>query len=186
MCIFGFRVCAFLNGGFLAPALRGKQITGMMHIVDWWATLSVLTGGNATDPKAAAAGPAWPGGPLLPAPDSLDMWPMLSGANTTSPRDTLVLRMVPSAPGADEQGAIIKTLTLPHSTSHARMKLVTGSQGGYWGGQYAPNKTAAQKLPPCGAGCLFNLDLGACKYLPVIHRPPISSYVVHYAIRRPN
>eukprot|EP01043_Picozoa_sp_COSAG02_P084565 COSAG02_NODE_22373_length_754_cov_1.809160_1_plen_124_part_10 len=124
MCIFAFRVCAFLNGGFLAPALRGKQITGMMHIVDWWATLSVLTGGNATDPKAAAAGPAWPGGPLLPAPDSLDMWPMLSGANTTSPRDTLVLRMVPSAPGADEQGAIIKTLTLPHSTSHARMKLV--------------------------------------------------------------
>jgi hypothetical protein len=132
-----------------------------MHIVDWWATLSVLTGGDATDPKAAAAGPAWPGGPPLPAPDSLDMWPMLSGANTTSPRDTLVIRTIPSPTGGtDAEGAIIKTMLLPHSGSRARMKLVTGMQGGYWGGQYAPNNTATQKLPPCGAGCVFNLDLG--------------------------
>jgi hypothetical protein len=28
----GTRVCAFLNGGFLATALRGTKITGMMHI----------------------------------------------------------------------------------------------------------------------------------------------------------
>lgn len=86
---------------------------------------------------------------------------MLSGANTTSPRDTLVLRTIPSPTGGtDAEGAIIKTMLLPHSGSRARMKLVTGMQGGYWGGQYAPNSTATQKLPPCGAGCVFNLDLG--------------------------
>ena len=50
----GTRVCAFLNGGFLQPSLRGTKIKGMMHIVDWWATLSLLTGQTAADPKAAA------------------------------------------------------------------------------------------------------------------------------------
>ena len=54
-----------------------------------WATLSALTGQSVVDPKAVAAG--------LPPPDSLDMWPMLSGANATSPRATLVLRALVSA-----------------------------------------------------------------------------------------
>lgn len=156
----GTRVCAFLNGGFLDPALRGKKIKGMMHIVDWWATLSILTGQTATDPKAARAGPAWPGGPNLPPPDSLNMWPMLTGKNTTSPRQSLVLRAIPAdGSGKNSEGAIIKTLKLPGAAISSRMKLITGPQGGYYGGQYAPNRTAAVKLPQCGPGCLFNLDL---------------------------
>jgi len=48
---------------------------------------------------------------------------------------------------------------MPGASVPVRLKLVTGGQGGYWGGQYAPNNTAAVKLAPCGAGCLFNLDL---------------------------
>ena len=36
-------------------------------------TLATLVGQSVADPKAAAAG--------LPPPDSLDMWPMLSGTN---------------------------------------------------------------------------------------------------------
>ena len=50
---------------------------GMMHITDWWATLALLTGQGADDPMAAAVGG-------LPPPDSLDMRPMLSGANASS------------------------------------------------------------------------------------------------------
>jgi hypothetical protein len=139
------------------------RVCACVCVLPGYATLSILTGQDATDPKAAAAGPAWPGGPPLPPPDSLNMWPMLSGANTTSPRDTLVLRgiaTVPGEDGKDSEGAIIRTLLLPRAATPSRMKLVTGAQGGYWGGQYAPNSTAAHKLPPCGAGCLFNLDLG--------------------------
>ena len=135
------------------PALKGKQIKGMMHITDWWATLSTLTGQTVDDPKAAAAG--------LPAPDSLNMWPMLTGATTTSPRDTLVLR---SVPGSDE-GAVIKTMKLPGSAVSARFKLVTGAQGGYFGGQYAPNNTKAVNLPACVSGCLFNLDLDPTEHV---------------------
>ena len=148
------------------------------------ATLSTLTGQTVDDPKAAAAG--------LPAPDSKDMWQMLTGANATSPRDTLVLRAV----AGNDEGAIIKVrqrisfpmqfilkilkmTTLPrqarekHRTSTqqralrfflqtvvlpggsdvpVRVKLVAGGQGGYYGGQYAPNNTKAVSLPVCAAG----------------------------------
>ena len=150
----GTRVCAFLNGGYLTPSMRGTKIRGMMHITDWWATLSVLTGQSVADPKAAAAGG-------LPPPDSIDMWPMLTGKNSTSPRHTLVLRAgsISHKAAAGGGAGMIKTMTLPGAASPSRMKLVTGDQGGYWGGQYAPNNTAAVKLKDCADGCLFNLNL---------------------------
>merc|ERR1712086_227843 len=167
----GTRVCAFVNGGFLPTDLRGTKIKGMMHIVDWWATLSVLTGGDTSDATAAAAG--------LPPPDSIDMWPMLSGANTTSPRDTLVLRAIqlkPGDPPKDQAGGIIKMLFVPHAAVKARMKLVTGPQGGSYGGQYAPNHTKADKLPDCGAvGCLFNIDADPTEHADLAADPQYAS-----------
>ena len=71
------------------------------------------------------------------------------------PCDCLPAVLQPSI--GDEEGALIHTMQLPGSTAMARMKLVTGPQGGYWGGQYAPNNTQAATLPGCGAGCLFNI-----------------------------
>jgi len=47
----GTRVCAFLNGGALSPSLRGKKVLGMMHVTDWWATLSLLVGQDTSDAK---------------------------------------------------------------------------------------------------------------------------------------
>jgi len=96
------------------------------------------------------------------------MLPGFSGAaNATSPRAKLVLSGLPFTPGTYPHAAMIKTMALPGG-SH-RMKLVLGSQGGYYGGQFAPNETAAVQLAHCtvaGAGssggksgCLFNLDL---------------------------
>ena len=45
---------------------------------DWYATMASLAGVDPTDTTAASAG--------LPPIDSFDMWPMLSGQNSTSPR----------------------------------------------------------------------------------------------------
>eukprot|EP01051_Picozoa_sp_SAG22_P020571 SAG22_NODE_4210_length_1344_cov_1.318876_1_plen_250_part_10 len=145
----------------------GTLLTKKYHLQDWWATLSTLTGQSVDDPRAVAAG--------LPPPDSLDMWPMLSGANATSPRATLVLRAVPPTEGEVGQAGLIHTMRLPGAQVSSRMKLVTGTQGGYWGGQYAPNTTKAVTLPSCGAGCLFNLDVDASEHIDLAAEPRYAS-----------
>eukprot|EP01052_Picozoa_sp_SAG31_P067961 SAG31_NODE_26766_length_437_cov_0.458580_1_plen_69_part_01 len=63
--------------------------------------MSNLVGQDSIDLKPPAQG--------LPPPDSLDMWPMIVGTNSTSPRVTLVLRAI----AGDQSGAIIKKLKLP-------------------------------------------------------------------------
>ena len=77
----GTRVVSFAAGGFLPPKMRGTIESGHIHIADWYATFAGLAGvSSATlvDRRAAAAG--------LPALDSIDVWPLVSGTNTTSPR----------------------------------------------------------------------------------------------------
>ena len=79
----GLRVAAFVSGGFIPKALRGTTNNGIVHIADWYATLSSLAGVDPTDHRAAAD----PQG--LPPIDSIDMWPFLSGKAATSPRTTI-------------------------------------------------------------------------------------------------
>ena len=74
----GVRVNAFVSGGFLPESMRGKKTEGYIHLADWYATFSGLAGVDPTDEMAASAG--------LPAIDSLDMWPLISGQNSVSPR----------------------------------------------------------------------------------------------------
>ena len=77
----GVRANALVNGGLLPQAVRGTKLAGVgsyIHLCDWWATFLFLAGVDPRDDKAAAAS--------LPPPDSLNMWPLLSGQNTTSPR----------------------------------------------------------------------------------------------------
>ena len=78
----GTRNIAFASGGWLAPELRGTSTAEWLHVCDIWATFAALAGTDPTDHRAAAAG--------LPPLDGLDMWPMLSGANETSPRTEVV------------------------------------------------------------------------------------------------
>jgi hypothetical protein len=81
----GVRANALVNGGLLPPAVRGSKLAGVhsyIHLCDFWATFLGLAGVDASDPKAAQA--------KLPPPDSLDMWPMLSGRNLTSPRTEIL------------------------------------------------------------------------------------------------
>lgn len=68
----------------LPPSRRGATESGMLHLADWLQTFCALAGvAPCTDAEAAAAG--------LPAIDSLDMWPLLSGANGTSPRTEIAM-----------------------------------------------------------------------------------------------
>ena len=73
----GLRQSAFVSGGFLPSQMRGKTTSALMHICDWYATFSSLAG---VDPNDAAAA----GG--VPASDGLNMWPVIAGINSTSPR----------------------------------------------------------------------------------------------------
>jgi arylsulfatase I/J len=132
----GVRVPAFVSGGFLPAARRGATEAEPIHISDWYRTLGNLVGVDAHDARAAAAG--------LPPVDSLDVWPLVSGASPTSPRTE-----IPVSPNV--------LISFP-------WKLLRGPQD--WSGrtsQVYPNATSV--LPSaspnqwefCGAGCLFDI-----------------------------
>jgi arylsulfatase I/J len=133
----GVRVPAFVSGGALPPARRGATEAGAVHLADWLATFAAVAGVRDTaDARAAAAG--------LPPIDSLDVWPLLSGANATSPRVEM-----PISPAV--------LLSFPH-------KLLRGLQD--WSGRTSPlypNATSvrADASPNtwtfCGGGCLFDV-----------------------------
>ena len=73
----GIRVNAFVSGGYLPEKMRGKKTDGYIHLTDWYATFCYLTGVDPTDEEAAKA--------KLPPMDSMNMWPLISGQNSTSP-----------------------------------------------------------------------------------------------------
>ena len=131
----GIRVNAFVSGGFLPEKMRGKKTEGYIHLADWYGTFCGLAGVDPTDEAAAAA--------KLPPVDSLDMWPLISGENTTSPRTEI------------------------HASIHALIsgdyKILTGRmlQAG-WTGPHYPNQTnpssGIKEAVDCGdMGCLFNI-----------------------------
>lgn len=115
----GIRSNSFVSGGLIPAAVRNTTQHGVMHIADWWSTFCALAGVDPADGAAAQHG--------LPPIDSLDMWPLLSGANGTSPRDEL----------------FIDTSTLIQGD----WKLITGAaSSASWPGPTYPNaSTAAHK-----------------------------------------
>lgn len=167
----GVRVNAFISGGFLPPAARGRKIEGLMHGADIYATLAEIAGVDSTDSRAAEMG--------LPPIDSLSMWSLISQINITSPRTEVPLatpslkwgnpRTAPNGPRAKEwsyydnsAGALIM----------GAFKLIVGvNPNAVWTGAKSPNNT----IPPhdekgwdavevdCGdaaenlTGCLFNI-----------------------------
>ena len=130
----GVQTPAFVAGGYLPAARRGAREAGLTHIADWWATLIGLAGGDPSDARAAAHG--------LPPPDALDLWPLLSGINGTSPRVE-----VPIAPSS--------LISWP-------WKFLKGPQWwSGWQGPLYPNASSPAQSPNiwelCGEGCLFDL-----------------------------
>ena len=140
----GVRANSLASGGYLPQPVRGTTNGGLMHVADWYATYCALGGGSAAfcaaDAAAAASG--------LPPVDSVNLWPLLSGANGTSPRSEVPIDVV---------GASTGIVT-------ARWKFLAGGQiGAGWEGPTFPNASSAARDPyalhlACPAtGCLFDL-----------------------------
>jgi len=73
----GTRVAAMLSGGWLPARLRGTRVSHVIHVSDWFATLSTLVG---VSPSSVFRGHEV---------DSVDVWPMITDANATNPREFL-------------------------------------------------------------------------------------------------
>ena len=131
----GIRVNAFVSGGYLPEKMRGQKTEGYIHLADWYATFCAIAGVDPTDERAAKA--------KLPPIDSMNMWPLISGQTTDSPRQD-----IPAS----------------HNTLiSGNYKILTGNidQAGWTGPQY-PNTTnpagGIKAIEHCGdTGCLFNI-----------------------------
>ena len=131
----GLRVNAFVSGGFLPENMRGKKTDGYIHGADWYATFCALAGVDPTDERAAKAN--------LPPIDSMNMWPLISGQNSTSPRVDI--------PAND------------NTLISGDYKIIVGlaDQAG-WTGPHYPNMTNPHggigAVEYCGdSGCLYNI-----------------------------
>jgi len=130
----GVRGNAFISGGFVPKNMRGQTINEVMHIADWYSTFCGLAGVDPEDTEAKK----W----NMPPIDSKNMWPLISGANLTSPRKEILLT---------ELGLISnqwKLLKMGHTKEAT------------WTGPKYPNKTQSYVEGHeinCSHGCLFDL-----------------------------
>ena len=74
----GTRVAAMVTGGFIPSNLRGTTSEVLMHVADWYVTLSTMVGVDPSDPVEI--------GGAVHDVDGVDMWPAIIGANRTNPR----------------------------------------------------------------------------------------------------
>lgn len=136
----GVRVVAAVNGGFLPRQKRGTTEPGYMHIADMYATFAALAGvKHLTDTRAARFS--------MPPIDSMNMWPLISGVNATSPRTEIPLSVGPGVTSA----AVIR----------GRYKVIRGRTGAsYFSGPRHPNASATDGTNTpmvCSPGCLFDI-----------------------------
>lgn len=142
----GVRVNAFVTGGAVPPARRGTVESGLIAIEDWYATFCAVAGVSPDDPIAAAAG--------LPPPDGMDMWPLISGANATSPRTYVFM-------GNSDGSQNVGNTTVQGVLRSDGYKLLTGSvPAAFWTGPVFPNSSVyPSAVKQCGEapGCLYNV-----------------------------
>ena len=130
----GVRVAAFVSGGYLPEDRRGKITEGYIHIADWYATFCALAGVDPTDEPAAKAN--------LPPIDSLNMWPLISGQNSKSPRVDIPISMTTLISG------------------DFKLLIASNNDAG-WTGPVYPNSTN----PNGGIGVAEHCDkIGGCLY----------------------
>ena len=139
----GIKVPAFVSGGYIPSNMRGTSLDQLVHISDWYSTIAYLAGVDPTDHKAEAAG--------LPPIDSLNLWPLLSGQNSTSPR--------------------VEIPVSPDSIISWPYKLVRGLS--WWSGRtgsvYPNSSSTDPNADPdvwvdCGNGCLYDLSQDTEEY----------------------
>ena len=165
----GIRVNAWAGGGLIPAGMRGKKLTGLGAVWDWYATFAELAGEDTMDHTAAAAG--------LPPVDSVSLWPYLSGAQTVSPRTTLPIGST-SCESGDPNDCVndwgwgdVKTIVaglIEDMGQQGLWKLLLGEQTmDGWQGPMYPNSSTQKNdftftdpfFGHCGAaGCLFRID----------------------------
>lgn len=206
----GIRVNAFASGGFLPQNVRGTKLQGTIAVADWfvgkllsvpitfdvvlvWVCVTIflkfllsLFARYGTFCGLANVDPtdSWAAQSDLPPIDSVDVWPMLSGTNLTSPRDNIGILY--GAKGPLVMGfvqnykrkifllrwnlTVILLKFCTFASDKRDWKYVAGGvkmiESGYGGEQY-PNTSSAQENRyvdgehiVCPAdGCLFNVVL---------------------------
>jgi len=154
----GTRGNAFVSGGVLPEAQRGKTLEGFIAVEDWYTTFCALAGVDPEDASGAAAG--------LPPVDGLNQWPYISGAASSSLR-TELWSGGSDGPNERSGNAIIQGFT---EVSTGYELLVGVLENNCWTGPYYPNSTSGPGCDPldCGfpdapakksgkKGCLFNI-----------------------------
>jgi len=133
----GVRATSFVSGGYLPQERAGDIEMGLIHLADWYATFCALAGVDASDDYATEHG--------LPSVDGLNMWPLISGQVSESPRTELAIS---------------------HDTFiWNEYKLLTGSHRyAVWQSSMFPNSSSQTQeelqntILNCGQdGCLFNV-----------------------------
>lgn len=144
----GIRAAALLAGGALPEHVRGTKLRGFIHEADWYATFLTLVGVDPTDIRASEAG--------LPPIDSLDVWDLITGANTTSPRFEW-----PITPFGEEAGTRALHGGDAAYMAEGRYKLLVGnvSQSG-WCGEIHPNLTQPWNSFADVEDCSVRVDAG--------------------------
>lgn len=155
----GVRVNAFVSGGFVPSAVRGTKVSGLMELADFYVTFCGLAGVDPTDHAAKLAG--------LPPVEGMDMWPMLSGANLTSPRTEIAIG---SSDDSDHQGnTIVQALIMDDGDGKIHKLIIGDVKPAFFQGPVYPNasSTVASKRLACGdpdgtgvskgPGCLFEI-----------------------------
>lgn len=158
----GVKAAAFVTGGVLetqAPHLLGTRSDLLIHLVDWYATLSGLASSSST--KSDRSTENRDDNSEIPTVDSLDFWNALTSddaTNITAVRTEIPLSAcTPEAdcdwPGGRGDSALISW----------PWKIVNGTQAGLglWQGPQFPNATPKIPMPGpdkgCPQGCLFHL-----------------------------
>ena len=142
----GVRAASFIHSPLLPARTAGTVLAGVVSLADWYSTFAHLAGLDPTDHGHHPS-------PSLPKPygtgdfpiDSVNLWPWLSGANGTAPRQQLII-------GKADGEAMI---------APEGWKIVVGVQApDWWYGAYAPNCTDGNGGHPdnCAQGCLFNIE----------------------------
>lgn len=128
----GIRVAAFASGGLIPAKMRGSKMEQKIIISDWYGTFCAMAGVDVTDKLAADAG--------LPPVDSVNLWPLLSGADTAEPHDAIPVvvdhggRNPSSKPSSNDVSALLM----------GNYKLLVGKQAlSYWQGPAFPNASSA-------------------------------------------
>eukprot|EP01083_Nonionella_stella_P094766 265996_1 len=138
----GIRGTAFVSGGYLPKSRRGQVENGMMHISDWYVTFSAMVGVEPHDYDAVSK--------ELPDVDGYNMWPLIAGEVTESPRNELVM----------DQSTLL---------SGEYKLIMSANKYSVWQGSAFPNSSTTMtgealeetSLTECVAqsdwGCLFNV-----------------------------